>query len=363
MKKYISGLSIIFSLIFLTPLTGVSGESTPLADLEEEIIRAADRAAPAVVSVSTETISPFWWDELDEEHFPAWIENFLKNDFGSRKRRSAGTGFLISSDGKILTTINVIDRAKKITVVLNDGRVLPARILGWDLIFGIAVLQVEAKDLPFLSLDEGGRARRGAWVIALGQPFGLPTSAALGNVSGLGRTGLGIAPYEELLQITAPINPGDSGGPVLNIRGEVIGIIAGTFTGYREFEYDWNLIRRFHHTFPDAGAISPGYFCRPSQAHGIGFAIPIDLIKDIVEGISNGSSPVYGWLGLYPVAIPGRSGVAVAALTPAGPAFRAGLRKGDIILTIDDREMRSPRELQKLVLFSPAGKELTVKIE
>jgi serine protease Do len=363
-KLFISIFSIIFCLILLSPGTGTAGEKSLLAEMEAEIIEVAEKASPAVVSVSTESISPFWWGKLEDEQFPDWINDFLKSDLGSRKRRSTGTGFIISPDGKILTTDNVINQAREITVALNDGRILPARVLGRDAIFGIAVLQVDAKDLPYLSLLEGGPApRRGSWVITLGQPFGLPTSAAWGIVSGLGRTGLGIAPYEELLQITAPVNPGDSGGPVLNIRGDVIGIIAGTYSGYRELECDWNFIRRFHRSFPDAAAISPGQFFRQSQAHGIGFAIPIDLVRDIIGGISNGTPLKYGWLGLFPASIPGRPGVIVAAIAPESPAILAGLREGDIILNIAGLSIHSPQALQKLILFSPGGKELTVKIE
>jgi len=364
MKISISVFTIFISLIFLSPVTGISGERSLLADMEAEIIGVAEKASPAVVSVSTELISPFWRGKLEDEQFPAWINDFLKSDLGSRKRRSTGTGFIISPDGKILTTDNVIHQAEEITVALNDGRILPARVLGRDPIFGIAVLQVDAKDLSYLSLLEGDPApRRGSWVITLGQPFGLPTSAAWGIVSGLGRTGLGIAPYEELLQITAPVNPGDSGGPVLNIRGDVIGVIAGTYSGYRELECDWNFIRRFHRSFPDAAAISPGQFFRQSQAHGIGFAIPIDLVKDIIGEILNGSLPKHGWLGLFPAAIPGRPGVIVAALAPSSPAIKAGLREGDIIINIAGRPIQSPQDLQKLVLFSPGGKVLTIEIE
>jgi serine protease Do len=362
-KIFISGFAAVLSLSLLSPGTEAAGEKSLLAQLEDEIIEVAEKAAPAVVAVSTESIAPSWWNDLEEEHLPAWIKDFLKSDMGSRKRCSAGTGFIISPDGKILTADNVIDQAQEITVGLNDGRIFPARLLGRDSIFGIAVLQVDAKDLPFLSLNKDEGVRRGAWVITLGQPLGLPTSASWGIVSGVGRTGLGIAPYEELLQITAPINPGDSGGPVLNTRGDVIGVIAGSYTGYRELECDWNFIRRFNRTFPDAAAISPHNFFRQSQAHGIGFAIPIAIIKDIIEGISNGSAPKYGWLGIFPASIPGRPGVFVAALAQASPALQAGLREGDIIINISGRPIRSPQALQKLVLFTPGGKELTIEIE
>lgn len=364
MKISISVFTIFISVILLSPLTVTAVEKSLLAEMEAGIIEVAEKASPAVVSVSTESISPFWRGKLEDENLPPWINDFLKSDLGSRKRRSAGTGFIISPDGKILTTDNVISQAEEITVALNDGRILPARVLGRDEIFGIAVLQVDAKDLPYLSLLEGGPApRRGSWVITLGQPFGLPTSAAWGIVSGLGRTSLGIAPYEELLQITAPVNPGDSGGPVLNIRGDVIGIIAGTYSGYRELECDWNFIRRFHRSFPNAATISPGQFFRQSQAHGIGFAIPITLVKDIIEGFSNGTPLKYGWLGLFPASIPGRPGVIVAALAPESPAIQAGLREGDMILNIAGRPIQSPQALQKLILFSPGGKELTIEIE
>lgn len=362
-KLFFPATAVVFSLILLSPLGESAEEETLLAQMEEEIIKVAEKASPAVVSVSTESISPFWWNEMDRENFPAWIKDFLTSDFGSRKRRSTGTGFIISPDGKILTTSDVIDHAQQITVGLNDGRLLPAQVLGQDSIFGIAVLQIEAENLDFLSLNEDREVKTGSWVIALGQPLGLPTSASWGIVSGLGRTGLGITPYEELLQITAPINPGDSGGPVLNIRGDVIGVIAGTYTGYREMECDWDFIRRFNRSFPNAAAISPEYFFRSSQAHGIGFAIPIGLVKDIIEKIITGLPVKYGWLGIYPEAIPGGGGTTIAALAPAGPAKQAGLTQGDIILSVNGLLIQSPQELQKLVLFTTGGTELNFEIK
>jgi serine protease Do len=342
--------------------TGAARERSLLAELETEVIGIVEKAAPAVVSITTELVSPRWWADLEEERFPAWIEEFLKSDFGSRKRRSTGTGFIISPDGKILTTEHVVDRGEKISVTLHDGRVLAARVVGLAPIFNIALLKVDGKDLPHLSLGTSGEVRHGSWAIALGQPFGLATSASWGIVSGLSRTGLGIAPYEELIQITAPINPGDSGGPLLNSRGEVIGIIAASFTGYREHEFDWDLIRRFHHAFPRAATISPGFFLQDSQAQGVGFAIAIDLVKKVIATLEKDTSRSWGWLGLYPEALPGNEGLSVTALVPDGPAARAGLQGGDIILAVNGQPVKSPLGLQKMILFTPVGETIAIAI-
>ncbi|MDP8214204.1 MAG: trypsin-like peptidase domain-containing protein [Candidatus Euphemobacter frigidus] len=355
-----SAALLLLGPIFIRP--GITQERSLISQLEKETVEIVRRCGPAVVSVTTEPVYPHWWDNLKGEELPAWIEEFLKSDLGSRKRRSTGAGFLISSDGKILTTESVIGRARQITVALEDGRVLPARVLGKSPDFNIALLKVDGKDLPCLSLGNSSAAQGGSWVIALGRPFGLATSASWGIVSGLGRAGLGIAPYEKLMQITAPINPGDSGGPILNSRGEVIGIIAASFSGYREFEFDWDFIRRFHRAFPDSPGISPGSFFQNSQAYGVGFAIPIDLAREVIAHLSKNKGFSRGWIGVYPKALTGKKGVAVTELSPDGPGARAGLRGGDIISSVNGQPVDSPRSLQKMILFLPAGETIDMKI-
>jgi len=316
-----------------------------------------------VVSLTTEPLFPGWWKGIDERELPDWMRDFCLNDFGPRKRRSRGTGFIFDREGHILTTENVVGPAQEVEVSLSDGRVLPARVVGKDELLNLALLKVEAENLPHLNLGNSERVEVGSWVITIGHPFGLSASPSWGIVSGRKRTGLGIAPYEELLQLTAPVNPGDSGGPVLNSRGEVIGIITASFSGYREFELDWSFLRRFQQCFPGARGMSPGDFFQASQAQGIGFAIPIDIARQALAALMEESGPVHGWLGIeIEAASPGEAGLLIRTVIPGGPAGRAGLLEGGRIVSLNGEPVNSVRKLQKKVIFSPIGMELKLEV-
>ncbi|MDP8237151.1 MAG: trypsin-like peptidase domain-containing protein [Candidatus Erginobacter occultus] len=342
---------------------GAAETESLLARLEGEVIAVIERAAPAVVCVTTESLDPPWLDDPDWIGPPGWMKSVLESDFFRRQRRSSGTGFIIDPAGKILTAENVIGRAKTATITLASGREIPARVRGVDPVFGIALLQVEETGLPALELGCSDSIRPGSWAIAIGQPYGLVSSASWGIVSGLGRSGLGIVPYEELIQFTAPVNPGDSGGPVLNSRGEVIGIIAASFSGYREIDFDWDFIRRVHRAFPGMESGPPGSFFRPSQAQGIGFAIPINLARKALDALERDEECRRGWLGILLEYFPGQKEVAVGGLAPGGPAERSGLKAGDIIISIDGRQVASIRDLQKTILLSRVGEEVSLEVE
>jgi len=349
--------------LLLAPAAVPAEAESLLAEMEREVIAIIERAAPAVVCVTTESAAPPWLDDPDWITPPGWMESFLRDDFFRRRRRTSGTGFLISSGGKILTAENVIGRAKTATVTLASGRELPAQVRGVDPVFGIALLEVEETGLPYLELGTSGEVRPGSWVIAIGQPYGLISSASWGIVSGLTRSGLGIAPYEELIQFTAPVNPGDSGGPVLNSRGEAIGVIAGSYSGYRELDFDWDFIRRFHRAFPGMESEAPGPFFRPSQAQGIGFAIPIDIAREALGGLEEEGECRRGWTGILLEDRPGGAGPAVAALAPGGPAEQAGVKDGDIIRSLDGRRVESVRQLQKAILLARVGGRIELEVE
>jgi serine protease Do len=364
MKRVAQALTaaVLAGLLPAPPGGAVEARSL-LAEMEREVIAIVDRAAPAVVCVTTESVDPPWLDDPEWIGPPGWLESFMENDFFRRKRRTSGTGFLISPEGKILTAQNVIGRAKAATVTLASGREIPARVRGFDPVFGVALLQVKETGLSYLKLGSSGEIRPGSWAIAIGQPYGLASSASWGIISGLTRSGLGIALYEELIQFTAPVNPGDSGGPVLNSRGEVIGVIAGSFSGYRELDFDWDFIRRFHRAFPGMESGPAGTFFRPSQAQGIGLAIPIDLVREALRGLEAEGGCRRGWTGILLESFPGREGVAVSALSPGGPAERAGLKAGDVIRSIDGRPVKSVRQLQKTILLARVGDRISLEVE
>ncbi len=356
---------IVTAAFLATALTAsaASAAESLLTRMEGEVISIIERASPAVVTVTTESLDPHWLEDPDWSGPPGWMRPLLENEFFRRKRRSSGTGFLIGPEGKILTAQNVIGRAREATVTLADGREIPARVRGVDPVFGIALLQVEEEGLPFLEFGCSEEIRPGSWAIAIGQPYGLASSASWGIISGLTRSGLGIAPYEELIQFTAPVNPGDSGGPLLDSRGRVIGVIAASFSGYRELDLDWDFIRRFRRTFPGMEGAPPGTAFRPSQAQGIGFAIPVNLAREALAALEEEGECRRGWLGIL-LEPRGREGaVTVSALADGGPAERAGLEAGDIIRSIDGSPVESIRHLQKTILLSRVGERVNLEVE
>ncbi|MCX6349488.1 MAG: trypsin-like peptidase domain-containing protein [Candidatus Aureabacteria bacterium] len=341
-----------------------------LEALEKEIGEIIDRSAPAVVSVITEPLPENWPGFPEEMQPPVWARRFFRGGYVFQKRRCRGSGFVIDPSGYVLTTETVVDGAHEVEVSFPDGNSLPARVLGKDPRCNLALLKVEGVNLPYLPLGRPAAPTRGSWVIAIGNPFGLAVSPSWGIVSGLKRSGLDTAEYEELIQITAPINPGDSGGPLLNSRGEVIGIVTATLSGYREFEFDWRFLRRFQSLFPGDTGEYPGDVFQPSLAQGIGFAIPVDLAREVADTLKREPSPAHGWLGIRMRALSPaearergvRGGVMVEEALPGSPAARAGLANGDVIISLDKKEMVSPPDLQREVMILAAGKEIVLEV-
>ena len=322
------------------------------------------------MNVKTEPLPVDWGGIFGDRNAPPWFKSFIESGFAARKKSSSGSGFIIDPGGYVLTTAHVIAGSNRVEVTLADGRVFSARVVGKDRKVNLALLKIEGKDLPALKLGRSREIKVGSWAIAIGNPFGLTASPSFGIISGRNRSGLGIAPYEDMLQITAPINPGDSGGPLLNSRGEVIGILAATLSGYREFKFDIPFMRRFQENFPTADWFNDDGFFQPSLAQGVGFAIPVDLVREAIPRLKKSSSPSHGWLGVQIEGLPYtqcrkyhiKRGVLINGVIPASPAGKAGLKKGDIILKVNHSPLSSPLELEKAVLFCPVGEEMDLEV-
>lgn len=235
-----------------------------------------------------------------------------------------GSGFIISADGIIVTNNHVIKNAKTLTVILDNGTKLPARVIGADPRTDIAVLKVDAgHPLPFVQLGDSGKVEPGEWVIAMGNPFGLGGTVTAGIVSALGRN-IGDGPYDQFIQVDAPINEGNSGGPLFDQSGKVIGI--------------------------DTAIISPS-----GGSVGIGFAIPSNTVKTIVETLQKSGHVTRGYLGVeaQPITpsmqsalgLASQSGALLAAVEAGTPAERAGLHAGSVITEVNGKAIANPRDL------------------
>jgi serine protease Do len=258
-----------------------------------------------------------------------------------RQQRSLGSGFILDSEGYILTNNHVVENADEVTVRLDNDKEFQAKVVGKDAKTDIALLRIEgATDLTSASLGDSGGLRVGEWVMAIGNPFGLDHSVTAGIVSAKGRF-IGAGNYDDYIQTDAAINPGNSGGPLLNVRGEVVGINSAIFS-------------------------------RTGGNIGIGFAIPINLAKELVPQLKEKGHVTRGWLGVLiqkvtpeiaqSLGVPEAQGALVADVIAGGPAEAAGIKVGDVIVEYDGQPVRESNELPMMVARTPVGKEVKVKV-
>ena len=272
-------------------------------------------------------------------------EEFFKRFFGApsappRARMSLGSGFIVSPDGYVVTNYHVVEGAGETLVRLGDRSEHKAKLVGFDARTDLALLKVEAKDLPVLSFGDSDRLQVGEPVMAIGNPFGLDQTVTTGIVSAKERF-IGAGPYDDFIQIDASINPGNSGGPLIDARGAVVGINAAIFSQGG----GWN---------------------------GIGFAIPVNLAKDVLAQLRERGTVTRGYLGVAvaPVTpdtaretkLPARQGALVTEVVPGSPATKAGVQPGDVIVAFQDAEIHDPHELTRRVAGTPPGTEVKLQI-
>ena len=308
----------------------------------------AKKASPAVVNIATVKTSKFGGPPGQRFRSPFGpkdpLHEFFERFFGKdlprreRKERSLGSGFIIDPSGLAITNNHVIEEADEVRVRMSDNRELEAEVLGRDPKTDIALIKIKAETkLPYLALGDSSRVRIGDWVVAIGNPFGLEHTVTAGILSARGRA-IGAGPYDDFLQTDASINPGNSGGPLLNLDGEVIGINTAIVAG----------------------------------GQGIGFAIPANMARQIVEQLKDKGRVIRGWLGVMiqkvtpdlakSFRLEGETGALVADVAEGGPAEEAGLKRGDVIIAFNGREIKEWNDLPAIVAATPVGTKVKVTV-
>jgi len=328
---------LVLTLLSCSLFSGVAGAAAMLPDFA--IL--AKRLKPTVVNISTsKTITPQKRQHPSvgdpfQEYFDKFFDSQRQHLF---KQKNLGSGFLISADGFIITNNHVVAGADEIKVKLSDGREFSGEVKGRDEKFDLALIRIDAKGvLPFAVLGDSEKMEVGEWVMAIGNPFGLAQTVTAGIVSAQGRV-IGSGPYDDYIQTDASINPGNSGGPLFNTRGEVIGINTAILAG----------------------------------GQGIGFAIPVNMAKSIINQLKETGKVTRGWLGVsvQPVTpdlaksfgLVGERGALVAEVMKNSPAEKFGLKGGDIILEFDGRAIREMGELPRMVAATAVGKKVSVSV-
>jgi len=349
------GLGISGSLDWLSPSRAVNflGDAgSPDVRVQgglPDFVNLARKTRPIVVNISTtqtseargsqEFGSPFG----EEDPFNDFWRRFFGGPAprGPQRQRSLGSGFIIDGDGSILTNNHVVENASKIVVKLSDDQEYEAKVIGRDPKTDIAIIRINAKtNLPTASFGDSDKLEVGEWVMAIGNPFGLDSTVTSGIVSAKGRH-IGQSPYDNFIQTDASINPGNSGGPLINLRGEVIGI-------------------------------NTAIFSRTGGNIGIGFAIPINLVKELLPQLRGKGKVTRGYLGVLiqkvtpeigeSLGLERSSGALVANVSKDGPADKAGVKVGDVIIEFDGKEVKDSGDLPIIVARTAVDKKVRMKV-
>jgi serine protease DegQ len=300
--------------------------------------QAAGRAMPAVVNILTSKA-------LQENH-PLLKDPFFRRFFGDRlppeeHQSSLGSGVIVSPDGYILTNNHVIDSADEIEVVLADGRKAPAKVVGADPETDLAVIRVGLSQLPVMVLGRDDKARVGDVVLAIGNPFGVGQTVTMGIISAVGRNNLHINHFENFIQTDAAINFGNSGGALIDTNGNLLGINSAIYS-------------------QTGGSV------------GIGFAIPVSTARTVMESIIRHGQVIRGWVGIETqditpelaesFGLPQRDGTIIAGVVRGGPADRAGVRPGDILVSVDGKRIKNTSEMLNLIAQLQPGARTSLSL-
>ena len=301
-----------------------------------EIVKAV---SPSVVNISSTKIvkrqpSPF--DEFFDFFYP-----FPDGRSRKWKEQSLGSGVIVSSDGYIVTNNHVVEQASEIKVTLIDKKSFKAKLIGSDPKTDIAIIKIDAKELPVVPLADSEKLQVGEFVLAIGNPFGLSHTVTMGIISAVGRADVGIADYEDFIQTDAAINPGNSGGPLVNIKGEIIGINTAIFSK------------------------TGGY-------QGIGFAVPSNMVRAVKEQLTREGKVTRGWIGVtiqeltpdiaQKFGLKYSQGVLVSDVIKGSPAYKAGIVRGDIIIEFGGKKVKDVGTLRNMVAKSKIGSRVEIKI-
>ncbi|HEB55141.1 MAG TPA: Do family serine endopeptidase [Gammaproteobacteria bacterium] len=352
------GLALAFVLLFLFPalrpdFSSLQNQATePVVEFRQSSLGqhsntgpvsyadAVERAAPAVVNIYTRKI-------ITEANRPSANDPIFRYFFGENARRprqrtesSLGSGVIVSPQGYILTNNHVIAAADEIQVALQDGQTTEAQLVGADPETDLAVLKINLKNLPVITLGNARALRVGDVVLAIGNPFGVGQTVTSGIISATGRNMLGINTFENFIQTDAAINPGNSGGALISAHGELIGI-------------------------------NTAIFSKSGGSQGIGFAIPMSLAKDVMIQIIEHGEVVRGWLGVViqdvspelarSFGLKDSTGVILSNVMPNGPAGRAGLTVGDIITSINKNRINDVKQALKLISKVKPGNKVQLR--
>jgi len=353
----IQGVSVgvIIGVILIVFLPKITSQTKPVVELKEverqlpataasptapaplSYANAVKLAAPAVVNIYTTKI-------VTRRAHPFFDDPAIRRFFGDsalppqkRLETSLGSGVIVSEQGYIITNHHVIDQADEILVALNDERTAPASVVGADPESDLAVLKISLSDIPSITIGHSDTMQVGDVVLAIGNPFGVGQAVSQGIISATGRSQLGIATFENFIQTDAAINPGNSGGALINTNGELIGI-------------------------------NTAIFSQSGGSQGIGFAIPVDLAKNVMKQIIEHGQTTRGWLGveiqtLTPAlaesfGLEDAKGVVIAGIIRGGPADHAQLMAGDIITRINDHQVSDSTSALNLIAQTPPETEI-----